>query len=132
MKPLFTLGYQRVPLSRLVEIVNELNALLVDCRLYPRSSWNPDYNRSSLESVFKERYVWKGRDLGGYGHTTTAGIRWNRKEREGRTLLLMCVEHDPKDCHRHLTICGPHFPDALHLHGTELILASDLEAKLRR
>jgi uncharacterized protein (DUF488 family) len=130
MKPLFTIGYQRLPLSRLVEIVSQLDALLVDVRLYPRSSWNPDYNGSSLESVFKERYVWKGRVLGGFGQTSAAGITWIRKEREGRTLLLMCMEHDPLDCHRHTDICNPHFPDAIHIVGEDRIPAGDLEAKL--
>jgi len=105
--------------------------VLVDVRLTPRS-WNPDYARSNLETVFGERYVWTGRTLGRFGRTSSAGTDWIKQERKRRTLLLMCMEDNPQDCHRHLTICGPHFPDAIHIHGSELILASDLEARLRR
>lgn len=128
MKPLYTIGYQRLPLSKLVEIVAELEAELVDVRLYPRSSWNADYNRSNLETVFKGKYVWKGDVLGGFKHTSSAGIRWIKKELERTPLILMCVESDPLDCHRHHAICAPYFSDALHIiDGQDRIRAGDLK-----
>ena len=58
------------------------------------------------------------------------GIEWLRPERRSRTLLLMCMEAKPWNCHRHLNICGPHFPNALHIHGNELMRARDLDAAL--
>ncbi|HKV40141.1 MAG TPA: DUF488 domain-containing protein [Blastocatellia bacterium] len=127
MKPLYTIGYQKLPLAQLVEIVRQLDALLVDCRLYPKSSWNLDYSRSNLENVFGQRYIWKGRVLGGFDHVTSEGIDWIKQEREKRPLLLMCMEHDPWECHRHHTICGPYFSDAIHIRGRDRILASDLK-----
>src|SRR5215831_7988695 len=105
MNRLYTIGYQRLPLSRLVEIVNELDALLVDCRLKPYS-WNADFRRDKLQTTFGKRYIWKGKDLGGFNHTTAAGIDWIREERGKRVLLLLCMESNPLDCHRHHAICS--------------------------
>jgi hypothetical protein len=127
---IYSIGYQRLPLSRLIEIVRELDALLVDVRLKPYS-WNPDYRRANLESFFGKQYTWMGRVLGGFDHVVPEGIAWIKQERKKRTLLLLCVEHNPLNCHRHHAICGPHFQDAIHIVGQDLILACDLETNLR-
>jgi hypothetical protein len=36
------------------------------------------------------------------------------------------MEHSPADCHRHQLICGPHFPDAVHVFEGGLHTAADL------
>ena len=43
----------------------------------------------------------------------------------------MCAEAAPQDCHRHHAICGPHFPQAVHLCGNQRgMTARELQAKL--
>lgn len=70
--------------------------------------------------------MYEGRDLGGRAPVIRQGIDWLQREQQSRTVLLMCMEHDPADCHRHAAICAPYFPDAIHIYGNELIRARDL------
>ena len=132
MKPVYTytIGTQGLAVERLEQIVSKLDALLVDVRTSPKS-WNPDYQRANLATLFGQRYAWKGDVLGGFGHTNSRGVEWLKEQRRERTLLLMCMEHRPGDCHRHSDICWPHFPDALHICGDELILARELERSIQ-
>lgn len=129
MRPIYTIGYQKLRLARLVEIVQALDAVLVDVRSVPYSQ-RTEFSRPTLENALGNRYVWKRRDLGGRAPVTRQGIDWLRQERRRRTLLLMCMEHAPWDCHHHLSITGPHFSSAIHIHGEELILARDLDGAL--
>lgn len=126
MRTIYTIGTQGMKLERLVEVMRGLGALLVDVRSQPYS-WNADFNRPSLEAAVQGRYVWKGRDLGGRSAIKQSGIQWIRAQRERTSLVLLCMERAPWECHRHLTICGPHFGDAVHIYGDELIRASELE-----
>lgn len=126
MNPIYTIGYQRLRLARLVEIVQRLDAVLVDVRSVPYSQ-RKEFSRPSLESALGNRYVWKGRDLGGRAPITRPGIDWLQQERRSRTLLAMCMEHHPLDCHRHHAICAPHFSDAIHIWGDKMIEARELE-----
>ena len=130
MKPIYTIGYQRLRLARLVEIVQKLDGVLVDVRSVPYSH-RKEFSRPSLEEALGNRYVWKGRDLGGRAPITRQGIDWLRQARRRRTLLLMCMEHDPADCHRHHAICARYFPDALHIFGDQQIEARELERSMR-
>jgi hypothetical protein len=45
----------------------------------------------------------------------TTGIDRLGLDAESATLILFCMEEAPGDCHRHLAICGPHFPEAIHI-----------------
>jgi hypothetical protein len=80
--------------------------------------------------------VWKGDVLGGTpkgatDHQVTAeGLDWLRPFEHSRAsnVLLMCVETNPAQCHRHSLIAGAHFPQALHIWQGGLFRAADLSA----
>jgi len=86
--------------------------ILVDVRHFPTSK-NPDFRRESMEVWLPEngiRYVWLGDLLGGYrrgGYERYMGTPAFREgierllqiARQGRT-CIMCMERNPKYCHR--------------------------------
>jgi len=123
---IYTIGYAKLTPGALQRLTRKLNAWLVDVRRYPRSR-KPGFNHKQLEALLGHAYHWKGDVLGGFGCTTPAGLDWLEQMHIGKTLLLMCVEHAPGDCHRHQTICGPHFPRAVHIFEDELITAAALQ-----
>lgn len=123
---IFTIGYQRLTPGRLREIVTGLDATLMDCRHVPMSR-KPGFSGKALREAFGPRYVAAGNDLGGRGYTTDAGIKALREASRDRNVLLLCMEEAPGECHRHFTICGPHFPEAVHIYQDELLTAAELE-----
>jgi hypothetical protein len=54
------------------------------------------------------RYQRRGHELGGRGHTTADGIDRLRLDAERATLILLCMEEAPGDCHAYRLIlaCG--------------------------
>jgi uncharacterized protein (DUF488 family) len=104
---IYTFGYSKWTLEQLKKVMDELGiTLLVDVRSIPYGRVNPAFNRPGLIRAFGRRYTWKGDVLGGkYGPAKEEGIDWLVVEHgEGKTLLLMCVEWDPRKCHRLLDI----------------------------
>jgi hypothetical protein len=126
---LYSIGYQRLAVARLAEIVDALGAVLVDCRYRPYSQ-RPEFTGAALAARFGERYQQRGAELGGFGHTTAAGITRLRQDAASRNVLLMCMEEAPGDCHRHHAICWPAIPEAIHIYREELITAAALQAAL--
>jgi hypothetical protein len=88
----------------------------------------PGFGGRQLAGLLGDRYEYRGDRLGGHGATTPAGIAELGRER--RTVLLMCKEESPGECHRHHAICGPHFPDAIHIFREELLTAASLQAAI--
>lgn len=134
MSTLYTIGYQALAPERLRAIAHGLDAIVIDCRLYPVSRIN-GYHKSHLQALLGARYEARGQQLGGIrhgtSHTSAAGIAGIRADlAAGRNLILMCMEHAPGDCHRHQLIAAPHFPDALHIYEDELIRADELQRAL--
>jgi hypothetical protein len=124
---IYTIGYQR---SRLAQFVEALDAALIDCRHKPMSRI-AGFSGWELARQFGHRYQPRGHELGGRGHTTPAGIdRLCAHSQERSTVLLLCMEEAPGDCHRHHDICGPHFPDAIQIFRDELFTAGALQAAL--
>ena len=118
---IYTIGYSKWTVEKVKEKMNELGVdLLVDLRSTPFGRFNPSFNRTDLQRAFGSRYVWKGKCLGGKpGPATEGGMEWLITEhKKGRTLLIMCVEMDPRNCHR-LTDIGARLLmrgiDAVHL-----------------
>jgi hypothetical protein len=101
----------------------------VDCRYRPFSR-RPEFSGDRLAEQFGSRYHQRGHELGGHGHTTAAGIDRLRLDAEHATLILLCMEEAPGDCHRHHAICGPHFPEAIHIIRDEQFTAGALQAAL--
>jgi hypothetical protein len=58
------------------------------------------------------------------------GIDRLRLDAERATLLLLCMEEAPGDCHRHHAICGLHFPAAVHIFRDEQFTAKTLQDAL--
>lgn len=52
---------------------------------------------------------------------------------DGKTIMLLCNEECPGDCHRHAAIAVPLLGkiDALHVYRNEIILASELDRSIR-
>ena len=98
---IYSIGYQKLSLAQLLNIINNKNILnVLDIRSKPYSV-RKEFNRRNLEDLLKGKYVYKGDILGGFGHIKEEGIReladtWNKKG----NVLLMCMEHDPEQCHR--------------------------------
>jgi hypothetical protein len=126
---IYTVGYQRLTSRRLEKIVGDLNAILVDCRYRPFSQ-RPEFGGDRLAEQFGSRYQQRGHELGGHGHTTAEGIDRLRLDGERATLILLCMEEAPSDCHRHHAICGLHFPEAIHIFRDEQFTAMALQAAL--
>jgi hypothetical protein len=124
---IYTIGYARLKPRRLAEIATGLNATVIDCRVKPVSRI-AGFGGRQLAEFLGARYEQRGDRLGGRGATTPAGIAELRAER--RNVILLCMEEAPGDCHRHVTICGPHFPDAIHIFRDELLTAAGLQAAI--
>jgi len=125
LKLIYTIGYQRLTSRRLEKIVGDLDAILVDCRYRPVSQ-RPEFSGDRLAEQFGARYQRRGHELG-HGHTTADGIDRLRLDTERATLILLCMEEAPGDCHRHHAICGPHFPDAVHIFRDDQFTAKALQ-----
>jgi len=103
--------------------------ILVDCRHRPFSQ-RPEFSGDRLADQFGARYQQRGHELDGHDHTTVDGIDRLRLDAERATLLLLCMEEAPGDCHRHHAICGPHFPAAVHIFRDEQFTAKTLQDAL--
>jgi uncharacterized protein (DUF488 family) len=128
---IFTIGYEG-PLTpaRLLEIAEGLDALVIDVRSVPRSR-KPGFSKTKLAALLGPRYVTMGHALGGREPGVTPnGLIALRTQAKERDVILMCMEEAPGDCHRHRTICGPHFPDAVHIFEDELFTARELTQAL--
>jgi hypothetical protein len=131
---IYTLGYQGLAPARVREIVLALDAVLLDCRFKPVSRL-PGFGHRQLEKLMssedgenrESRYVRMGDMLGGHGHTTKSGLQALQPYADDRAhCVLLCMEEHPADCHRHTSITGPHFPDALHIYRDRMFFSREL------
>jgi uncharacterized protein (DUF488 family) len=103
---IYSIGYSKWTIEQLLKVIEDKKVdMLVDLRSTPFGRFSPPFNRPNLERVLKGRYVWKGHILGGkYGPVKDEGIEWlvARKTSDGapRNIIIMCVEMDPRQCHR--------------------------------
>ena len=120
MNEIYTIGYERMTVERLVAIMDEKKiSLLIDVRSKPFSR-NPQFNRNNLVRVLGDRYLWKGNILGGLnGPASEEGIAFLVTIRQTETVLMMCMETGPRSCHRFYDIATRlhqgHGIDAIHL-----------------
>jgi hypothetical protein len=122
---IFTIGYQRLSTDKLAGV---LDALLVDVRSTPISR-KAGYSGKALRERFGSDYLWLGDHLGGKTPVTEFGLGEIAVYDRHPSLhcVLLCLEHAPGGCHRHHAICGPHFPQALHIYQDMLIPAYSLQ-----
>jgi uncharacterized protein (DUF488 family) len=115
---LLTVGHSNHPIERFLDLLAQHGVTaLGDVRSFPRSRFNPQFNRDRLEASLRERaigYVFLGEALGGKrgdfaAIAATPGFRAGLdRVRDGAArhrVALMCAEKDPLDCHRFMLIC---------------------------
>ncbi len=129
MTALYTVGHSNHPLETFLALLEQQGVEAVaDVRTYPRSRYNPHFNREPLAEALAERgvrYVFLGAELGGrpadpacYDETGRArydliaktvpfldGMRRLIEEANaGRRVAAMCSEKEPLKCHRALLV----------------------------
>lgn len=109
----WTVGHSNRPAKRLLELLEEHKITkLLDIRSFPTSKVE-HFKREEMERWLPERgieYVWLGKELGGYrrggyqAHMKTelfrVGIERLIKLAENGRVCIMCMEKNPKYCHR--------------------------------
>ena len=138
-KAVFTVGHSNHPLEGFVALLLEHGVTaLADVRSVPHSRRHPHFNRAALAAALETRgidYVFLGRELGGrtndpalYEHGRVsyerilrtgqfrAGIGRVLRGAARHTIVLMCAEREPLDCHRTLLVAR-----ALDLRGLEIL-----------
>jgi uncharacterized protein (DUF488 family) len=125
---IWSIGHSNHPLAVLVELLGGGGIEVVaDLRSQPRSRFNPQFDRRSLERALAAagfRYVWLGDALGGrptepelrdrdgqvdYASVAAtdrfhAGIDRLLELAAGARLAMMCSEADPRGCHRRMLV----------------------------
>lgn len=115
---LLTIGHSNHPIDHFVSLLTRHGVTaLGDVRSFPRSRFNPQFNRDRLEASLKDAgigYVHLGDALGGMRGdfaalaalpSFAAGLERVRNGALHRRIALMCAEKDPLDCHRFVLIC---------------------------
>jgi uncharacterized protein (DUF488 family) len=106
---IYTIGYSNKNINTFIEkLVENSITLVVDIRSKPRSR-NPQFNRMYLERYLANNrlnYLFMGDCLGGLeiNHNFDEALDEVVRLSETQNMVLMCVEKNPKDCHRYRTI----------------------------
>lgn len=129
---IYTLGYGGLKeLGELAAIVAGIDAVLIDVRSKPNSVRRREFSGANIRAALGDGYEWHGDTLGGFlAVPKKAGLAMLERRATRENLVLMCAEHEPAGCHRHLSICSPHFPDALHIYEGFVFTAAALDAAL--
>lgn len=128
VKPIYSIGYSSTKFVDFLDILKKYKiSTLIDVRTNPISRFVPEYRKENLEKALKQAnigYIFLGNLLGGKpenpSYYTPEGY-WNynviiqsMEFKEGietlldlaerETIVLMCSEFDPAQCHRALVI----------------------------
>lgn len=87
------------------------HALIIDTRFTPSCSWEPLWQRNTLQVAWEKRYIWRGDWLGNVNYNKRdapiqlaneeQGIPWLvRGLEKGLTLILLCGCLHYETCHR--------------------------------
>ena len=107
---IYTLGYSGWKIEDVEAVLEQLDAILVDVRMVPRSRWAPLWNASALHERLSDRYVWL-KEFGNRNYKGTfeqieiadfAGGEKRLREitATGKAVVLLCGCSDPNTCHR--------------------------------
>ncbi|MGQ9506479.1 MAG: DUF488 domain-containing protein [Candidatus Bathycorpusculaceae bacterium] len=110
---IWTIGHSNRSIEKFLELLNEHKIqVLVDVRSFPTSKIE-HFKRESMEKWLPQNgieYVWLGKELGGYRrcgykkHMRTKifreGIRRLLEIAQDKRACIMCMEVNPKYCHR--------------------------------
>jgi hypothetical protein len=109
---ILTFGYQSSTPESLQMLVRDFDARVIDVRAVPHSRIR-GFGRRQIERLLDGRYEWHGDRLGGRyldrdssgawlpRTEWTVGVPWLAERARRETLLLLCLETCPGDCHRH-------------------------------
>lgn len=129
---IFSIGYQRLTVAELARLAEQLDAVVWDVRGVPVSR-KPGFGRRQLEAALGTRYEWHGANLGNKGANTVTPEGLAELASEPRTVILMCQEEAPGDCHRHHKIAMPLLAQGvrvMHVYRDEVVGAQELAAAL--
>ena len=122
--PIYTIGYGSRSIAELIEVLHQHEiAYLIDVRSAPYSRYKPEFSKAQLANQLEQhgiRYVFMGDTLGGRPDDETCYVNGKLdyekvKEREyyqrgierlhtaflqQRSVVLMCSEGKPEECHR--------------------------------
>ena len=138
-KAVLTVGHSNHPLEGFMALLLQHGVTaLADVRSVPHSRRHPHFSRAALAAALGAHgidYVFLGRELGGrtrdpalYEHGRVSYERLQRTERfragidrvlrgaARHSIVLMCAEREPLDCHRTLLVAR-----ALDLRGLEIL-----------
>jgi uncharacterized protein (DUF488 family) len=128
-KAFYTLGHSDLESDHFVELLSNSRVKLVaDVRSAPHSGRFPQFSQPVLQKMLEEggiSYLFLGEELGGrpddldaYRRDGVVDYRARRKsyafgaglerliaEQKQRSVVLLCAEEDPLECHRFLMIC---------------------------
>jgi uncharacterized protein (DUF488 family) len=110
---IWTIGHSNRSVDTFLELLNEHEIqVLVDVRSFPTSKID-HFKREQMEKWLLEKgveYVWLGKELGGYRkggykrHMQTKlfreGVKKLLKIAKDKRTCMMCMEINPKYCHR--------------------------------
>ena len=108
----YTIGYSGWKPDDLEKAVRDLDAVLVDVRMVPRTRWAPAFNTSALRERMGDSYVW----LKAFGNVNYKGTfaeiqiadfdagekRLRELTASGRPVVLLCGCRDVKVCLRNV------------------------------
>jgi uncharacterized protein (DUF488 family) len=109
----WTIGHSNRSIEKFLELLNEHEIqVLVDVRSFPTSKIE-HFKREQMETWLTQygiEYVWLGKELGGYRRggykkhvrtkTFREGIRRLLEIAKNKRACIMCMEVNPKYCHR--------------------------------
>ncbi len=128
VKPIYSIGYSSTRFVDFLDILKKFRiSTLIDIRTNPFSRFVPEYRKENLEKVLKQaniKYIFLGNLLGGKPENPSfytpkgywdysaiiqsmdfkEGIETLFKLAERETIVLMCSEFDPAQCHRAIII----------------------------
>jgi len=103
MKTAITFGYTGKKIEELKAIVDQLDAVIIDCRFSPRSR-NATWNQSNLIKTFGDKYAW----FQEFGNVNYKGgpialkdpiVGLKRAKGFQSNIILLCMCKDYRKCH---------------------------------
>ncbi|HSA32730.1 MAG TPA: DUF488 domain-containing protein [bacterium] len=112
----YTIGHSDHPLPEFIALLKKhAITCLCDIRSIPYSKRHPQFNAENLKAELPKhriRYLYLGKELGGRPEPSARPVKGGEggfshgisriveELANGETIVLMCAEKDPADCHR--------------------------------
>lgn len=137
-KIIYTIGYSSYGIDEFVSTLLKMSIeVLVDVRTNPFSKYRPEFDKEKLKNILNKnciKYLYLGKELGGrpegreyYKNGKVSfellsespifmkGLRRLSEGANVYTIVLMCAEKDPLNCHRGILISKK-----LHMQGNDV------------